>query len=179
MNNDATAKVCSKCGVEKPLSAFAPNNECLHGVRPDCRECRNGWLRDWKKQYRKRPHVAEQESAYRKSEARKESLKAHATTDRFKATQKRWISSNPAKKNALTATRRAALSRRTPKWANLKYIELFYELAHLESERTGRCVEVDHIVPLRGVRVCGLHVESNLQLLFKEENVKKGRSYAS
>lgn len=61
----------------------------------------------------------------------------------------------------------------TPSWANHRYIEMFYELAKMEEERTGRPVHVDHIIPLKGKNVCGLHWEHNLQLLFAEDNLRK------
>lgn len=35
-------KACSKCKVEKPISAFYKADWCAGGVRPDCKECNKG-----------------------------------------------------------------------------------------------------------------------------------------
>ncbi len=81
---------------------------------------------------------------------------------------------NPAASRAVAAARRAARLRATPKWANHKYIQLWYKFARLEEERTGRQCHVDHIVPLRSRIVSGLHCEHNLQIMFAEANNSKG-----
>lgn len=69
--------------------------------------------------------------------------------------------------------RRAALSVATPSWADLVAIEAFYVESRRLTAETGVLHEVDHIVPIQGRRVCGLHVEWNLQILTKTDNVKK------
>ena len=81
---------------------------------------------------------------------------------------RKWKSKNKAILAALQRKRRAAQLLRLPVWANLEKIKEFY-LAARE-----RGLEVDHILPLQGKTVSGLHVENNLQLLDKISNCKKG-----
>jgi len=66
---------------------------------------------------------------------------------------------------------RPAKECRVPSWANHEKIKAFY----MEAERTG--MTVDHIIPLRGQLVSGLHVENNLQLLPGSVNYSKGNSF--
>lgn len=75
------------------------------------------------------------------------------------------------KANALNAKVRAAVLHALPAWADLKAIEGHYA----EAARLG--LEVDHVIPLRGKQVCGLHVAGNLRLLTKLENQQKGNRY--
>jgi len=72
---------------------------------------------------------------------------------------------------AKTAKYRAAKLQAIPKWANLKKIAQIYSTCPAG-------YHVDHIVPLQGVLVCGLHVEYNLQHLTAEANQKKSNSVA-
>lgn len=89
-----------------------------------------------------------------------------------------WIKNNPNKRR--TYRKKAKLSKlnRVPKWLNLeqfKEIESFYVLSkELQwlSDITDP-LEVDHIVPLHGKNVSGLHVPWNLQILPRSENRKK------
>lgn len=81
-----------------------------------------------------------------------------------------WRQSNKGKVVRMTAKRRAAKLQRTPKWADTAAIAKFYE----------NCppgYQVDHVIPLRGRLVSGLHVLNNLQYLTKEENAKKGNKF--
>ena len=61
----------------------------------------------------------------------------------------------------------------TPSWANKESIKEIYQLAAKLTESTGIMHEVDHIVPLKGKTVCGLHVPWNLQVLAAKDNLSK------
>lgn len=60
-----------------------------------------------------------------------------------------------------------------PKWANPKLIERYYVEARRLTQLTGIKHHVDHIVPLKGRLVCGLHVETNLRVITAIENLRK------
>lgn len=77
---------------------------------------------------------------------------------------------NKPKINAWATARRAAKACRTPPWADLEAIKEIY----------ARCpigFHVDHIVPLKGKTVSGLHVPWNLQYLPPIENLRKNNSW--
>lgn len=81
-----------------------------------------------------------------------------------------------AAESAKRAIRKAA----APPWltqAHLAEIEAVYAAAVEKSERTGVLHHVDHIVPIKGKTVCGLHVPWNLQVLSASENAQKGNRY--
>jgi hypothetical protein len=77
---------------------------------------------------------------------------------------------NPHTQKAITAKRRALKLKATPKFANLKKIKEIYK-------NCPKGYTVDHIVPLQGKVVCGLHVEWNLQYLTKSENSSKSNRF--
>ena len=94
------------------------------------------------------------------------------------AYEREWAKANPLKVKPKDAKRRAAKLQRTPAWADLEKIAAFYVEAFRLTLETGVKHHVDHIVPLRGKLVSGLHVETNLQILTAKANLTKGNAFA-
>ena len=87
-----------------------------------------------------------------------------------KILDKNYLENNRGKTNAIKARYRANKLKATPSWTEREEIREFYE----------KCPEgyqVDHIIPLQGVDVRGLHVIANLQYLTSSENQSKGNKY--
>ena len=62
----------------------------------------------------------------------------------------------------------------TPAWANIRAINDKYREAQRLTRETGELWVVDHIVPLNGGIVRGLHVEYNLRIVHWSVNASKG-----
>lgn len=89
----------------------------------------------------------------------------------YRDASKRNRKLHPKRKLADTVARRLAIKKRIPPWADLKKIKVIYE-------NCPKNMCVDHIIPLQGKIVSGLHVEENLQYLTPEENMKKSNHYS-
>ena len=88
-----------------------------------------------------------------------------------KARINRYFQANPHVRLAATNRRRAAKLNATPAWADHAAIREIYR----QAEQSG--LTVDHVIPLQGKLVCGLHVENNLQLLTRKANAEKGNKF--
>lgn len=95
--------------------------------------------------------------------------------DKFNTRTKKWRDANPGKERDRVAKRRAAKISRTPTWLNagqLFEIQCIYKYcASLRS--IGLNFVVDHIEPLRGNEVSGLHVPWNMRVITFTENARK------
>lgn len=92
-----------------------------------------------------------------------------------------WRQENPHKVRAQVAKRRCDKLERTPPWLtreDFQTMEFFYFMARALTENTGVPHHVDHVFPLRGKYVSGLHVPGNLQILTATENMQKKNRWA-
>lgn len=169
--SDALNKYCPMCKELKPRTMFAKDRSRYDGAQPRCRGCVAFVYRG-----RKDKHRA----------ATKRWVKANprlmlgyaakwrdANREYLRARDAKFARENPDICCFKSAKRRAASEKATPRWANLTSIKEIYALARERTKQTGVKWVVDHIVPLQSARVCGLHVEHNLQLLPETENSKK------
>lgn len=104
-------------------------------------------------------------------------LYARLNAPRIKLRKARHQKQHPEKYAAAAARRRSRKSGATPDWLTKNQqdiIAYFYWQARVRRLSTGQPHEVDHIVPLKSKRVCGLHVDWNLQVLTAEANAVKG-----
>jgi len=100
-----------------------------------------------------------------------------AKKDKIKQYQLDYKKQNPAKVNALSKKRKTGKKQRTPCWLtpiHFERMETQYKLANILTKLTGQLHHVDHIIPLHGKTVSGLHTPSNLQVILAVENLKKG-----
>lgn len=120
----------------------------------------------------------ENDRQYRKANPEKKREQSRkwsaANPEKVREGDRRWRAANRDKRNAFGAARKSRKLNATPPWADLAAIKSIYaECARIVAD-TGVAHHVDHIVPLQGRTVCGLHVETNLQILTASENIKKG-----
>jgi hypothetical protein len=115
-----------------------------------------------------------EETAAKKSKWREQNRDQHNEINR------RHKANNSGKYAHYEAKRRSAKLQRTPSWltpCELERIQALYSIAAMFTRESGIEHHVDHIVPLQGESVSGLHVYDNLRILPAIENLKKSNKH--
>lgn len=171
-------KICKDCGLSKPLSEYHKKKDTKDGLRTSCKVCRSVSSKQWYEDNKERRLVKSREWNSNNKERRRHNNNAwwRNNPDKRYKKFKKFHENNPAKNSEYVAKRRAARIQRTPQWLNedqLWFIKEIYELAQLRTKVTGVEHHVDHIVPLKGKDVSGLHLPWNLQVIPWYENLSK------
>ena len=117
---------------------------------------------------------------YYKTNSDKFKERRNSNFEKLKEYGKQYRKANPDKRNAIRAKRNAKKLQATPPWltkGHLSDIRMYYTESKALEKATGIKHHVDHIVPLQGKNVCGLHVPWNLQVLTASENSAKGNHH--
>lgn len=184
-------KKCTRCGEEKCIEDFPL---CRGVPRARCKPCHSADAADWVKRnqeaYKKRlrehyyktrvikvmgPPLPPAIKKQRQLEKRRQWAAANKESN--DASKKKWAEKNKHISMEVVRRRQANKLKATPAWANRKAMQLIYWQARQITEILGECYDVDHIVPLQGATVCGLHCEANLQFLPSKENRRKHNRY--
>jgi hypothetical protein len=153
-------RVCNGCKEEKTLEELSKHKGSLYGVQKLCKKCAT--IRTLK--HTDPAKKAVYDAARRVREREKLSLYE---------LERRSLSHRKALNREFSRRRKMIVSEQTPAWADKVAIQDIYKLAQKMSSLFGISYHVDHIIPLKGKNVCGLHVENNLQLLEASLNVSK------
>ena len=88
----------------------------------------------------------------------------------YKEESKKYYETHKEEAFARSALRRALKLQRTPEWVNLEEIKKIYKKCPIG-------YHVDHIIPLEGELVSGLHIAENLQYLTAHDNLAKSNKF--
>jgi hypothetical protein len=192
-------KQCKACKEVKSLSEFrhAKDRKGLMQARNQCKTCERKASLEYETLNREKRRQEKRDfyqNNLEKELQRKKDAYAR-NTEKEKARSARWRDKNreylrekdrqdakerPAYFCYKTQKRHAAKLQRTPKWLTaeqLKDIQTEYELSAWCSKVMGIKYNVDHIVPLQGKTVCGLHVPWNLRVIPASDNFKKSNKF--
>jgi hypothetical protein len=115
--------------------------------------------------------------ANRKKVKEKQKIWRRKNPKKLTVYSRKWRRKNKGHVNFLTSSYQCKKKNAIPPWANMSEIKNIYKKAKEITEATGIEHHVDHIYPLSSKYLCGLHVETNLQIITKKENVSKGNRF--
>ena len=186
-------KQCANCKETKPYSEFSKHKQKPDGCYNYCKECKKIKDKESYQKHKESRYASSIEWKSKNTEKVKEYKKKwnHKNKEYFdiwnkenieakRNHNKNWKKANKSKVLAATRKRQADKIKRTPLWLtehDHKVIESKYTMAAWLSGVVGRDYHVDHIIPLRGKNVSGLHVPDNLRIIPAKDNLEKGNKY--
>ena len=156
-------KLCPKCDTVKNVDDFSVDLSRKGGRQCYCRLCQSSIYQDKReaaKEQRKLRYLSVREQT-------KEQMRSY-----YKEHKNEYLARN--------ALRRASKLSATPPWLSeedKEHIAEYYAVAQRRTKILNEVFHVDHIVPLQGKNVCGLHVPWNLQIISATENLRKSNQW--
>ena len=162
-------KFCPKCQQTLPTTSFFKNKGRRDGLQGYCKECKCQRDRQYDAEHREKINGAARQ---RRSAGASRQSHLDALT--------RYRAKNQSIRTKLQMARKSAKLQRTPAWLtdfDLLKIKCYYQLAAMRTRESGYDWHVDHIIPLQGANVCGLHVPGNLRVIPAIDNMRKSNLY--
>ena len=183
--------------IEQGLKHYFTGEPCKYGhiekrliSNNGCASCLSKRTSDWKllnkerlSKYRKDYHLTHLEDQREKGRVRANKYyydNYDVVTQKQREYYKQYCKDNPDLLLAACAKRRSSKINRTPIWltdADHAEIKRIYKIANQKTKQTGIKWHVDHIIPLRGKNVSGLHVPHNLRVVPASENLRKSNKW--
>ena len=141
-------KTCKYCATARPFSMFSPKRDHKDGLSNMCKPCASAKTKAW----------------------------YAGNKDKVLAQQAAWRDANRDQWNSRMAVagkkRYCAKLQRVPCWYDQARVQEIYDFA-AEFRQAGFEVDVDHIMPLQGEAVSGLHWHGNLRVCLATANRSK------
>lgn len=170
-----TTKRCACCGDAKSPDQYGRDKTRPDGLNPYCKACARAKSAAY---FAANPHkVRATKMAYDRRNVERirqwRSVNADRLRAYWKAYGREYRQVFRAETAAKTRRQQAARRRAIPNWFDADKVTAIYAEA-LRLRAMGQEVEVDHIFPISGRDVCGLHWHGNLQIIPTTENRSKG-----
>jgi len=145
-------KLCHTCNLLLPTTSFSKRSASHDGLKPRCKSC---------------------DSAARSISYYLDPTFRAATLDRTRRVKQSRFDADPAYKKAFNLWGSTRRRTHIPKWVSITdFIPVCQQLL-----AAGEGYEIDHIIPIKGAVVSGLHVPSNVQVVKRAANQQKHNRY--
>lgn len=174
------------CKSEKNLSEFYKSKKCLQGVFPQCISClsEDRKVKRTLRTQQQRIYDTEKSLLWYKNNKETAKQRMHewrkSNKHLCRQAEKQWKQANKGKVNASVAKRAAQKKSAYASWCSEFTDFVSLEAADLCIKRksaTGFSWHVDHIIPISGKKVCGLHVWNNIAVIPAVENLRKNNKF--
>lgn len=178
---DGLRPSCKDCKKISDREYYRNNTEAIGNKGKKYNEKTKDRRIEYKKEYysknKETIDLRNKQNYYKNIDARRERnrLTSSLKKEELKLYKRKYRTENKGLINNSNATRRANRLNASILLTSdqLNEIKEIYMKAQTLTKQTGISYHVDHIIPLQGKTVCGLHVPWNLQILTREENLKK------
>lgn len=165
---------CNSCGVGEESNEFPERGN-------KCKKCIAEYMHEYNLKNKQRIQNRKKEWREKNKEKKKYTDQKWAAENRLKSNmyKNNWNKKNAGAKRALDKKRLEAKRQRTPDWLDVvDHAEIEFTYIWCYALRNcGLDHHVDHIVPLQGNNVSGLHVPSNLQVIPAKQNLSKSNGW--